>query len=342
MLRRCLLLPFLAAAVLVLPAAAASAQTPAANAAQADGLLTKTLYKTGNSGRYLMGGQWYFRADPTGNGAVSQFAANASNVGWTPVTVPNAWNAKDYSDASFAGGVGWYRKSFHLPSAAKRLSWVVRFESVNYRARIYLNGKLIGKNTGAYLPFEVRLPAGDLKRGGTNVLAVRVDDRRFATDFPPSGLSTTGVPTGGWWNYGGLLREVYLRRIDRVDFNTVQVLPVLPCATCAATIHYRVTLRNYGESAVRVNLTGRFGAKKLKLGKAVVGAKRFATFTKLVRIGNPRLWSPASPYLYNASMQVKSGKKTLQRYTLETGIKSVKVVNGRLLLNGRPMNFRGF
>ncbi len=66
------------------------------------------------------GRQWCYRADTAGNGAESVFAGDPSTVGWTPVSVPNAWNAKDYSDASFAGGVGWYRKNFHLPSAVKR------------------------------------------------------------------------------------------------------------------------------------------------------------------------------------------------------------------------------
>ena len=104
----------------------------------------------------------------------------------------------------------------------------MRFESVNYRSKIWLNGKPIGKNRGAYLPFEIRLPAGLLKRGGVNHLVIRVDSRRKQTDFPPSGLSIVGKPTGGWWNYGGLLREVYLRKINDVDFNTVVVRPDLP------------------------------------------------------------------------------------------------------------------
>ena len=26
-----------------------------------------------------------------------------------------------------------------------------------------------------------------------------------------------GRPGGGWWNYGGLTRSVYLRKVDRVD-----------------------------------------------------------------------------------------------------------------------------
>ena len=56
--RRCLLLLFLA--LLAIPAPSAFAQ--------GDGLVPKALYKTGNSGRWLMGGQWFFRADPSGNG----------------------------------------------------------------------------------------------------------------------------------------------------------------------------------------------------------------------------------------------------------------------------------
>jgi beta-glucuronidase len=218
----------------------------------------------------------------------------------------------------------------------------VRFESVNYRSRVYLNGKLIGKNTGAYLPFEIRLPAGLLKRGGTNLLAIRVDDRRFPTDFPPSGLSTTGVPTGGWWNYGGLLREVYLRKIDRADFNTVAVLPDLPCGSCDAHVTYKATLRNYGDKAQRMRVTARLGARKVVLGTASVGAKKFATFTKRIAVKNPKTWSPTSPYLYNTSLTVSDGKKTLQTYHVETGIRSIKVVNGHLMLNGKPLNFRGF
>jgi beta-glucuronidase len=332
MLRRCLLLSLLAALAL-----------PAVASAQSDGLAQKTLYKTGPSGRYLMGGQWWYRADPSGNGASQGFSTNASTLGWTAVTVPNAWNAKDYSDASFAGGVGWYRKSFHLPSSAKRLSWVVRFESVNYRAKVYLNGRLVGKNTGAYLPFEIRLPAGVLKRGGTNLLAVRVDDRRFPTDFPPSGLSTTGVPTGGWWNYGGLLREVYLRKIDRIDFTNVAVLPDLPCATCDAHVTYKATVRNYGDTAQRVRVTARLGGRTVALGTASVGAKRFASFTRRIAVKNPKTWSPARPYLYTTSLTAADGSgKTLQGYYERTGIRSIKVVDGHLMLNGKPLNFRGF
>jgi hypothetical protein len=323
-----LLLTIVALAVTAAPAAAQSVvSTPSA----------KTLYRNAPSGRFLMDGVWLRKLDNRASGPQRE----RRTAGWTRVTVPNAWNAGDNSDASFAGGVGWYRKDFRLPSNARNLSWVVRFESVNYRSKAWLNGRPIGRNRGAYLPFEFRLPRGLIRRGRVNRLVIRVDSRRFPTDFPPAGLSSTGVPTGGWWNYGGLLREVYLRRINDIDFNTVVVQPNLPCATCAATVRYRVTLRNYGGSPRQVTVRARFGSRRIDLGSKSVAPRRFATFTRSVRIPRPRLWSPDRPTLYNAPLTVSSGGRTLQRYTLRTGIRSIKVVGGRLFLNGRPLNFRG-
>jgi beta-glucuronidase len=284
-----------------------------------------------------MDGPWLFRFDDRQSGP----QRDTGTAGWRRVTVPNAWNATDESDASFGGAVGWYRKDFRLPSNARGASWVVRFESVNYRARVWLNGTPVGTNRGAYLPFELRLPRSLVRRGRVNHLVVRVDSKRLPTDFPPSGLSTTGVPTGGWWNYGVILREVYLRKVDDIDFNTVVVRPNLPCSTCAATVSYRVTLRNYGTLARRVSVTARFGTRSVRVGTAAVGPGRFTTLTKSLRIPKPRLWSPDSPTLYSAPLAVSSGGRTLQRYTLRTGIRSIKVVAGRLFLNGRPLNFRG-
>src|SRR4051794_32195343 len=323
-----LLVAAAALAVTVAPAAAQSAvSTPSA----------KTLYRNGPSGRFLMDGTWLRKLTNVQSGPQRETGTS----GWTRVTVPNAWNAGDNSDASFAGGVGWYRKDFRFPSNSRASSWVVRFESVNYRSKVWLNGKPIGTTRGASLPFEIRLPRGDIRRGRVNHLVIRVDSRRLPTDFPPAGLSATGVPTGGWWNYGGLLREVYLRRINDIDFNTVAVQPNLPCATCAATVRYRVTVRNYGDRARRVNVRARFGSQGINLGSKSVGARRFATFTRSVRIARPRLWSPDRPTLYNAPLTASSGGRTLQRYTLRTGIRSIKVVGGRLFLNGRPLSFRG-
>jgi beta-glucuronidase len=302
-------------------AASAAAYTPPA----------RTLYKSGPTGRYLLGGQWLFKFDTHGSGPQLE----SGTAGWKGVAVPNAWNAGDNSPASFAGTVGWYRKDFRLPSNAKNATWIVRFESVNYRSKAWLNGKPIGTNRGAYLPFEFQLPKSLLKRGAAN----RVDNRRTPEDLPPAGFNAKNQPTGGWWNYGGLLREVYLRKVNDVDVNSVAVQPELPCASCTAKIRYKVTLRNYAGSARRVKVTARFGTRTITLGTPAV--KKFATLDKTVSVGHPRLWSPSSPALYDASISVRSGGSLLERYALKTGVRSIKVVGGKLFLNGAPLDFRG-
>ena len=299
------------------------------------------LYRDGQSGRYLLGGQWLYRADP-GNVGVAQdwWQGAAATDGWSPVAVPNAYNAGDFSSASMAGSVGWYRRDFTLPSgafarwvpAADR-HWIVRFESVNYRATVWLNGRLIGSHAGAYLPFEFDLSG---LRPGVNRLIVRVDDRRGPTDLPPG-------PGGGWWNYGGLLREVYLRSVQSADLQTVQVRPVLPCPTCAATIEEQATVRNVTGVPQQVQLHGYYGSLPLVFGGAKIAPHSAWTATAATVVKRPQLWWPQHPMLYRASLTLSDSRgRTLGGYVTYSGIRSIQVnAGGHLTLNGRPLNLRG-
>ena len=99
----------IAAAALALSAAPAAAQSPVSTPS------AKTLYRNGPSGRFLMDGTWLRKLDNRQSGPQRE----TGTAGWTRVTVPNAWNAGDNSDASFAGGVGWYRKDFRFPSNSR-------------------------------------------------------------------------------------------------------------------------------------------------------------------------------------------------------------------------------
>ena len=312
----------------------------AAPAVAAEGITRGTVYKDGPDNRYLLGGQWLFRLDD-GQGTKQRFQRQTTTDGWAATSVPNAWNAGDNSVASMTGTVGWYRKDFRLPDRRSRMDWLVRFESVNYRAQVWLNGRPIGRNTGAYLPWDLRLPRSALKRTGTNRLVVRVDNRRLRTDFPPSGLTGSGDPAGGWWNYGGLLREVYLQRVDRIDITSVTVRPELRCSTCTASVLARVVVRNYGDRPTSVRITGSFGGRSLSLGTRRVGARDFKSFQTRVRVRRPRLWSPASPYLYNVRFAVRAGGRRVIGHTLKSGIRSIAVSGGKLALNGRAVNLRG-
>ena len=153
----------LALAILLVTASAAHAQGPAYTASAPT---TGALYTDGQSGRYLLGGAWLFRADLTDVGLSQRLVAQTSPrpTAGPRSTVPNAYNAGNFTQASMNGYVGWYRRDFTLPSGAfasyvqaPDRRWIIRFESVNYRATVWLNGRKIGSHAGAYLPWELDL-----------------------------------------------------------------------------------------------------------------------------------------------------------------------------------------
>ncbi|MBV9311765.1 MAG: hypothetical protein JOZ73_13105 [Solirubrobacterales bacterium] len=319
------------------PATTAQTATPAL--AQAP---TKhVLYDDGQSGRYLLGGTWLYRADRSNIGLrQGLWRGTSSTAGWRRVTIPNSFNAGDLSSSSWSGYVGWYRRDFKLPRGAfpsyvpgSDRHWIVRFESVNYRATVWLNGHLLGRHVALGVPFELQLR--DLRRG-INRLIVRVDNRRLGGDLSPG-------PGGGWWNYGGILREVYLRSAARADISRVQVRTVLPCSRCAARILAQVDVHNVTGATQKVRLQGSFGTSGLRFGQATLRPHGTWVASASVRVGHPRLWSPSHPALYRASFDLlDSSGRSLSRYSLHSGIRRIKIArDGRLTINGRAVSLRG-
>ncbi|MBV9413373.1 MAG: hypothetical protein JO363_00190 [Solirubrobacterales bacterium] len=335
MIRRAVLL----AAVLTLGVSGvAHAQGPAYGATPPT---NSTWYRDGQDGRYLLGGTWLYRAD-IGDVGVAQgwWGDVASTAGWSSVSIPNAYNAGDFSQTSMNGYVGWYRRDFTLPTGAfdryvpkANRHWIIRFESVNYRATVWLNGHELGSHAGAYVPFEFDL--SDL-HPGVNRLVVRVDNRRTPADLPPG-------PGGQWWNYGGILREVYLRAVQTADLSQVQIQTLHPCPRCAATIKEQVRVRNVTRVRQKVSLRGSYGPAKLNFGSATIAPGRMWTASATARVAHPSLWAPGHPTLYAATLALSDSQgRHLGGYFTWSGIRTITVTaDGRLELNGRLLHLRG-
>jgi beta-glucuronidase len=313
----------------LLPASALAATAPKA----------KVIARDGPSGRFLLDGDWYERPDPTDAGAQQGFATSAGLAGWRAVHVPSAINAGDFSIPSYMGSVDWYRRDFRLPRAPAGTRWVIRFESVNYRAKAWLNGAFIGSHKGAYLPFE--LPARAIRRDH-NRLVVRVDSRRRPYDIPPLSAQNNRFE-GGWWNYNGILREVYLRKIRKLDVAHVFVSPRLRCRRCAARVGIEVSVRNVTPHGRRVRLIGSFGGHPLRFRAGRIGGLRSKGFGARLRIRHPSLWEPGHPHLYAVRLRLADHSgRVVQRYVVHTGIRSLRVNRlGRIELNGREIDLRG-
>jgi beta-galactosidase/beta-glucuronidase len=103
----------------------------------------------------------------------------------------------------------------------------------------------------------------------------------------------------------------------------------------------RVNLANVSHSAQRASVSGRFGGRGFALKGRTLKAGKEGAVSGSLRVRHPRLWSPRHPNLYPVRLTVRAGGRAVGGYVLHSGVRSIKVVKGRLLLNGRPLNFRG-
>src|SRR3954451_4227367 len=321
-------------------AAAGAAIAAPADSAQATAPNPHPVTHDGPTGRFMLDGPWLLRVDRRDRRAGQHWERRGSTAGWTPVTIPNAWNATDRSESGFIGAPAWYRKDFRLPSRARGLDWRLRFDSVNYRATVWLNGRLVGRHAVGFMPFTLPLTA--VNRGGVNHLVVRVDNRRLPTDFPPTTYTHTNEPRGGWWNYGGIVRAVYLERVDRVAFDRVIVRPSVPCPACRVTVRLTTVVGNVSGRRRRVRVRANFGGLRVDMGTVAVRPGSRRTLSRRIVVAGPHLWTPQTPFLYPVTFSATTGSRAVARYVVHTVLRSVRVrADGRLLLNGVPVNLRG-
>ena len=138
------------------------------------------------------------------------------------MSVPHVANASpvtgDNGVKNYAGSIAWYKTAFTVSTAGV---YALRFESVNFRADVYLDGKHLGSpHLGTYLPFEYHFNA----TAGTHTLVVKTDWR------DPAGQSAAGFHRT-WFNFGGINGEVSLRAIGASDLVNPTVTTTLAPAS---------------------------------------------------------------------------------------------------------------
>jgi beta-glucuronidase len=296
-----------AAALALVPVAAANAYTPTEHA----------LYQDGPSGRYLLDQGWG--------------SARSRGGPFHKVSIPDAFNAREFSERGELSRVHWYRERFTLPTTSGTSGWRIRFEDVNTSATVWLNGRKIGSHTGAHLAFE--LPANGI-HAGSNTLLMKVQGHASRNDIPPAGRER------GWWNYGGILREVYLRRQTGFELGDPQVTatPGDP-AQVSFNAEVRNTHTTSGPADVALNVTGPNGFHiSLPIAPGIVAPGGLMKVSTSFAIPKAALWTPESPNLYELTATLPGGQTT----TIHFGVRSwSKTADGTPLLNGQPLHLRG-
>jgi len=250
----------------------------------------------------------------------------------------------------------WYRTEFSLPSGYRDRQVWLHFNSINYRANIWLNGKLLADTTvaeGAYRLFDFDITEV-AQPGRENCLALEI--------FPPKGMDLTIT----WvdWNPTppdrgmGIWYDVSVRSTGKVTIEHPRVITDLDLPSLeTSNLTVSAELKNAGGGEVSGILKGVI--EDVEFFQEVTlepGETRTVTFAPdrfpQLTIRDPRLWWPHTvgpQNLYDLTLTFDADGKQSDLKKVRFGIREItstmEQFDGKrtrvFQINGRNIVIRG-
>ena len=309
---------------------------------------TAGFYELPNTGRkvYSMNLAWRFiKGDVEGTPYVVDF----DDSSWEVVSIPHGL---EYLPVEASGcvnyqGVVWYRKRFIPESCLKGKQLFIHFEAIMGKSEVYVNGKLLKKQYGGYLPVILDVTE-ELEWGKENVIAVKADN----SDDPlyPVGKAQNMLD---FTYFGGIYRDCWLVAHNDVFITNANYenevaggglfVSFADVSEKSAVVNLKAHIRNNSMKGERVTVSFEL---KDKQGKVVKQTKKKISVKKgtasyalsSMLIESPCLWSPEDPYLYDLDIMVHNEQgKVIDGYRQRVGIRSIEFKqNEGLWINGKP------
>lgn len=294
----------------------------------------------------LADSMWLFTLDPIGRGEVNDW--HKSDPRWDGTLAHPAfrWDTvglpHDFlSDPAYGHtGKAWYRRSFELPESGADASWILAFERVFQRCRVWVNGTYVGSHEGGYTPFTFPVQKY-LKFGQQNFIAVEVDNTPKLRALP--GVSSGKEPNMvmyPWMGYGGIL-------------GAVELLKTSPVRVASQRI---TTTKKDGEWVVAVNFVVKNDSGLPSSGEIIWELPKILAQKKVpyevpanstVKVSaraeipteNVAAWSVDTPVLYQskAAIAATGDDGLLDNF----GFREIEIKDAQFLINGTPVRLAG-
>ena len=220
-------------------------------------------------------------------------------------------------------GEGMYKLNWTAPKGYQRA--VLVFDGAMSQPVVTVNGKEAGKWAYGYNAFRIDITPF-IQFGKKNLIEVHLNNVEESSR---------------WYPGGGLYRPVTVELYGNENFSTWDT-------------YVRTLKASKEEAELEVNalLQGKLG----KSGKTVIAltdanGKKVAEQTingatpaikTTLKVVNPQLWSPESPYLYKVSLIRYEGKKVTDVQLVKTGIRTISVSKQEgFQLNGVTRKIKG-
>ncbi len=294
-------------------------------------------------------GRWNFAHDDADRGVVERWFDRERGAAGDPfdreivVPFPPESKLSGVHDPRFHPVV-WYRRAVRLTDADRAGRLLLHFGAVDYRAQVWVNGRLAASHEGGHTPFSADVTSL-LTDDGEQVIVVRAEDQ-------PEDLRQ---PRGKqFWREE--LRNIWYHRTTGI-WQPVWLEPV-PAGAAVAELRWTPDLDRFGVdlllrldrpapdgARVRVRLRDPHGAVVADDSYAASGGelRRTVLLDLDKQMGANRLlyWTPHTPHLFDAEIELADADgAVLDRVNSYFGMRSVQVHDGRFHLNNAPIFLR--
>lgn len=233
----------------------------------------------------------------------------------------------------------WYRRSFEIPGG---LSWnlagrriLLHFGAVDWDATVWVNGRLIGNHKGGYDPFTFDITDA-LNKNGEQEIVLSVWDPTDAGHQPRG--KQVRKPGSIWYtSVTGIWQTVWVEPVPEASIEKIELTPDVD----GKQLILRV-------KTVGVNMETHMSDKFQIVAEVFDGERQVAvnsdsiTSSLKLKIDNPKLWSPYSPFLYSLKVKLRQEESFVDQVSSYFGMRKIEVrkdenaVN-RLFLNEKPL-----
>lgn len=258
-----------------------------------------------------------------------QFTRNGKTVN---VDLPHDWDIYEAPDPLtgatgtgggwYQGGKGEYRKTFKTPDGE-----IVRlhFEGVYQKAEVFINGQKAGQHAYGYTPFTIDVTPFLYKdKKKDNEVVVKVDNSE--------------QPNCRWYSGSGIYRHVWLQTTNELYIaeNGIHVT-TSEVSEKSAKVDVVVAVVNESDHDRHFSLV--INGKKSTMTLAPGEAIEYGAF---FMVENPKLWSPDTPFLYQAHIAIEEDGQVVEDQTVSYGIRSISFdAKKGFVLNGKPLLING-
>jgi beta-galactosidase len=260
--------------------------------------------------------------------------ASFNDASWTTTNVPHDMSIALVGTSTDIdpGNKGWYRKHFTLPAGAAGKRITLQFDGVYHWCKVYVNGTQVGAQEYGYVSFQVDI-TNAINATGDNVIAVWVDNLTQRQSR--------------WYSGTGIFRHVWMTMTDPVHVRNWGTAISTPGATASkSTVKINTDVTNDGSASVSRTLVtvicDSTGKRIDSVSTPITVAPNTTTkFSQSIDINHPSLWSPNTPYVYNAYAKILNGATLADDYVTPFGIRDITYSTSGFFINGVNTKMKG-